>query len=229
MNEEIKEELKQKQKLDPLKPQAELDSDDMGVEFSPMSPPDAYKPPSSEKVPYEDMHPFLQHLTDEHVELKALIEGFNSALKHLKEKKPQTPEINQAIENFFLHFENDFHEHNRKEERALFPLLHKYLLESGEHSPTDEPITGINLLEDEHIEISRLVTMTYQLFQLSQCPFEKEAREKLFEFAIVKGFELVEAINLHIFREDEIIFGLAHRLIESGELDRISEISTLKS
>ena len=45
-------------------PEVEIDMEG-GV--SPYAPPEAYNPPSKgEKIPYEDMHPFLQEFIDEH-------------------------------------------------------------------------------------------------------------------------------------------------------------------
>ena len=49
---------------DPLKRVVEKQTDQ--EELSPMDPPEAYEPPNLEAVPYEEMHPFLQKLRDEH-------------------------------------------------------------------------------------------------------------------------------------------------------------------
>ena len=55
------------------------------AELSPMDPPEAYDPPQLEAVPYEDLHPLLQGLCDEHKEYTEKMEVFEEALAGIQE------------------------------------------------------------------------------------------------------------------------------------------------
>ena len=79
-------ELKVINKSDPLKRSAEKDS---GMdEFSPMDPPDAYAPPNLEEVAYEDLHPILQELIDEHKVVSDKLEGIRRNLDQFAKGGP---------------------------------------------------------------------------------------------------------------------------------------------
>jgi hypothetical protein len=142
---------------DPIKRQTEVSANDRGTEFSPMSPPEAYNPPSSIKVDYEKCHEAIKHLIDEHQVLKKILTSFESMLKLVKSNSAASYQLKDEINKTLENFKQDFGDHNKKEEKHLFPILASRFLEIGEHSKTKRPITPINVLEDEHTEATQLI------------------------------------------------------------------------
>lgn len=103
-------------------------------EYSPMDPPDAYKPPSITPVPYDELAPFLRHLCDEHKIILTELEKFESALAEIR-KEGINKGLNKMLADFFQFLDDSIVLHHLKEERILFPILHDRLLDKGEHSP----------------------------------------------------------------------------------------------
>lgn len=54
--------------------------------YSPMDPPDAYKPQGVESVPYEELHAVMQLLIDEHKTALEKIAALEATLIEIKEK-----------------------------------------------------------------------------------------------------------------------------------------------
>jgi hemerythrin-like domain-containing protein len=207
---------------DPIKRQVEVSAKDRGEELSPMSPPEAYEPPCSIKVDYEQLHPALKHFVDEHLELKNNLIEFESALTKLQKDTGTALGLNKDILNFIINFIHEFDSHNKKEEKYLFPLLAKRFLEVGEHSKAKIPITPIDVLEDEHTEASRLATEAHYIWTLVFKVADQSTQRLLFKDFLVKSLKLIEIIRLHIFREDEIVFSLAQKHLTPEELDLIN-------
>ena len=109
-------------KTDPLKVNAEKGME--GEENSPMDPPDAYGGAVIEDVPYEALHPLLQHYMDDHVKAVEMIERFDKALAKFKEQQYRMDEeTNGEFHDFFEYYDEHLLDHNRREERQLFPTL----------------------------------------------------------------------------------------------------------
>ena len=83
-------------------------------------------------------------------------------------------------------------EHNKKEEKLLFPLLHKRLLETGEHSTADEHKTAVDIMEDEHIKVAQLGALCLNFLGLGSRLEDKQSREIVFELAYDQGKTIVE-------------------------------------
>lgn len=212
--------VKIRRKDDPIR--RNVDKGDHEEEMSPMAPPDAYAPPGEgQSVAYEDMHPLLQGFRDEHERCVAQLEAFESALGHLQEHGPD-PRTNDALGRFFEFMESEVLPHMRREERVLFPLLARRLLESGEHSQGDPPTTGVDVLEAEHVQLIQLSAVVLNFFGLATRLGDPQARRFTLDTAIQHGRELVEVLRLHMFREDNIAFSLAHGMITSEELDALA-------
>jgi iron-sulfur cluster repair protein YtfE (RIC family) len=99
-------------------------------------------------------------------------------------------------------------------------VLHAKLLAQGEHGTGTVPRTAIDLMEDDHVKFIQLGALTFNLLGLAaRLP---DARSALFTFdaAYETSRELTETIRLHIYREDNILFPLAHKLLSKEELDR---------
>ncbi len=76
--------LKKLNKQDPLKRMVERQNET--EEFSPMDPPEAFKPPVLDEVKYEDMHPLIQRLMKEHLKCNEVISDFENTLNDLHSK-----------------------------------------------------------------------------------------------------------------------------------------------
>ena len=191
-------------------------------EMSPMDPPEAFAPSTVDPVAYEDMHPLLQKLMDEHKVFVKVLDNFESALTEWKQSKwIFNDSINKNFKELFSFLDNNTPEHNKKEEKQLFPLLHKKLLETGEHSTGDIPKTGVDIMEAEHIQIAQLGALCLNFLGLGSRMQDKTSRELTFEYAYSQGKEIVEIMRLHIYREDETLLPLAMKLISKDEFENL--------
>lgn len=216
-----KEELAYLQKVDPLKKQVEVSAKDRGADLSPMSPPEAHTPPSSVKVEYEQMHPYLKKLVDEHNDLKLVMGEFRKTVDHIGISRETTGRVDKSVRNFFNIFMTDFLVHNREEEKVLFPVLAKRFLEIGEHSKAANPITPIDVLMSEHIEALQVAVEAKCTWELLQQVFDPPSQTILLGNFMRKTNTLLEMMKLHIFREDDIVFSLAQKHLTQEELDSL--------
>lgn len=213
---------KRLQKGDPLKKQASIPETTKEGE-SPMDPPTSYAPSTVEKVEIKDMAPLLKDLIKEHNHAKKALNKFEKVLHQLKEDKWKiNQEINKELSEFFHFFDHQIMAHNRVEEKTLFPLLHQRLLENGEHA-TDKKQTAIDLMEDDHILFIQLGTLTFNLIGIASRLSADNDKNIVFEMAYQNGLELIENLRLHIYREDETLFPLAHQLISEEEFKTLLE------
>ncbi len=198
-----------------------VDKGDHEEELSPMAPPDAYAPPGEDQsVPYEEMHPFLQGLRDEHEECVAELQAFESALDNLRNHGP-SGEVHDVLAKFFGFLERVVLPHNRREELVLFPLLAQRLVESGEHSKGPQPTTAIDVLRADHVELLQVAAVMTNFFRIAPRLPDEASQHYIIDASIRLGRNLVELLRLHIFREDVVVFSLAHKLLNAEELDRM--------
>jgi hemerythrin-like domain-containing protein len=189
-------------------------------ELSPMNPPDAFSPSTVEPVAYEDMAPFLQKLMDEHKVFTGVLDKFESAMIEWKKNDwIFTDDINKSFKELFEFLDKNTPVHNSKEEKKLFPLLNKRLIETGENSTGDPPKTAVDIMEDEHIIIAQSGALCLNFLGLGSRLEDKKSKEITFEQAFNQGMAIVETMQLHIFREDETLFPLAMKLISKEELE----------
>jgi hemerythrin-like domain-containing protein len=189
-------------------------------EFSPLDPPGAYSPPSMDAVAYEEMHPFLQQLVQEHKACIKELDTFEQALLCIQ-KEGLNKEADQHIRDFFYFFDNNIVKHNQKEEATLFPLLRQRLIENGEHGKGQETLTGVDVLEDDHVKALQLAAVVFNFFGLAMRLPNLESRMIVMDAALEQGKTLVELLKLHIFREDNIAFAQAHRLMTRVEFEEM--------
>ena len=128
--------------------------------------------------------------------------------------------INDAFNEFFVAFDENIMPHNRREEKGLFLILQEKLLASGEHSTGEEKHTPVDLMEDEHISMIQLATLSFNMLGLAMRLKDEVDIAMTFDLAYHKGKELVEMLKLHIFREDNTIFPLAQQLLTKEEFER---------
>jgi len=204
---------------------AEIEEINIGeAEMSPFSPPSAYDAPKEEEVAYEDMHPFLQELMDEHKEYSQKLEMFEETIM-LIEGGRIDKEIDARLREFFAYMDEEVIPHNRLEEKALFPAISKSMVKEGKHSKGDEKFNVIDVLEDEHVKIIQMVSVTFNMFALFVRIPDERSRIMILDVAINQSKELLELLKLHIYREDTIIFSYASRYLSVSELSEIQESS----
>ncbi|MCC6866850.1 MAG: hemerythrin domain-containing protein [Ignavibacteria bacterium] len=206
-------------KNDPIKRFVEKESSD---ELSPMDPPDAYSPPALEKFEYEEFHPFIQKFLDEHKASLKQMDEFEQTLKSIQDgSNDSKPEISKSLSQFFSFIDSKLVLHNVKEEKILFPLLQKRLLENGEHSKGVFPKTGVDNLESEHVKLMQITSVCFNFFGLASRLPDADSRTIVLDLAIEQGKALIEYLRLHIFREDNVIFPLAQKFITEEEFDEM--------
>ena len=204
-------------RIDPLRKQAERGLGS-GTGLSPMDPPDAYAPPSVEPVPAEALHPFLRKFRDEHVPFMEELNAFEAAILSIQ-KTAYTKESDAKLRRFFQFFDHEFIPHSRREEATLFPLLRERLMASGEHGGGSGPTTAADVMEDEHVKAMQLAAVVVNFLGLVfRLPDERSGMIVL-DAALEQGKNLVELLRLHVFREDNVVCSLAHRLISTAEFD----------
>ncbi|HEY9168046.1 MAG TPA: hemerythrin domain-containing protein [Lutibacter sp.] len=200
---------------DYLKRNIEKDTDGK-MEFSPMDPPDAYKPPSIQSVNYDELSLFLRHLTDEHKIILSELQKFETTLLEIR-KEGINKDRNKQLGDFFKFLDDIIVLHNLKEERILFPLLHDRLIDKGEKSTAAIPETAVDMLENDHIKMMQLTTLAFSLMGMASRLTDATSRAVLTDTAIEQGKSLVELIRLHIFRAENVVFALAHKYISEVE------------
>ena len=194
-------------------------------EASPMNPPDAFSPSTVEPVEYKDMAPFLQKFIDEHKVCINVLNDFESALNNWKRNGwIFNEDINKSFKSLFSFLDNNATIHNKNEEKTLFPLLHKRLIETGEQSSAEEPKTAVDVLEDDHIKIAQLGALCLNFLGLGSRLEDKKSREIVFELAYEQGKAIVETMRLHIYREDETLFPLSMKLISQKEFEEMESL-----
>lgn len=212
-----KQELNQ---VDPLTKQPEEGSigDDT---LSPMDPPeDPYAPPGLDRVAVEDMHPLLQTLCEEHSTLSAALNIVDESLKEV-ENKGFDADLQNLLLGFCQVVDWDFIPHSRREEMTLFPLLHERLIQSGEHSRGRTTTTAVELMLDDHLKFIQLSAVITNFLKIAPHLPDDGSTLVLRDAAVRHTKTLIALLRLHMFREDNIVFPSAHRLITTEELDAL--------
>jgi len=213
-------ENKPDKKTDYIKRFVEKDTEADPV-YSPMDPPDAYKPQGVDPVPYEDLHPIFQLFMDEHKNTLAKIDELEQTLILIK-KEGITRERNKKLGEFFGFLDDKIVMHNLKEERVLFPLIHDRMIDNGEHGTGPVPDTAVDMLENDHIKMMELATLTFSLMGIASRITDPVSNAILVDTAIEQGLSLVEMFRLHIFREDNVVFPLAHKYLTENDFNKIA-------
>jgi len=215
--------LRELQRMDPLRKQAESGLDG-GYGLSPMDPPDAYSPPGLQAVPEADLHPFLRSVRDKHAPLVGELDAFEETILAIQ-KSGYTSEFDAGLRRFFHFLEREFGSQGRRETAALFPLLRARLIADGEHGRGSDPITAIDLMEDEHSKAMQVAAVIVNFLGLAFRLPDQGSRLIVLDAALEQGKSLVELLRLHVFREGNVICSLAHRLISSAELDTMQSLA----
>lgn len=211
--------LKNLNKLDPLKRMVERQEET--EEFSPMDPPDAFQPPSLDEVQYEDMHPLIQSLMDEHKACNEVINTFETTLISLHTDGFSKNTL-EGINDFFSFFDDSIIEHNRKEDDTVFAELNTILHEKEEFSTGTEK-TVVDLMEDDHIKMLQLAAISFNLFGLITRIPDESSGMVILDLAVEQSKALIEMLKLHIFREDNVVFPIANKYLSTKVLDTLNK------
>ena len=208
---------------DPLDRSAHRQTD--APEFSPMNPPDAYAPPATDEIPYEDMPTFLQKLMDDHKNFKQALDSFEEALGRLREQglPRKSGEVDEALSGFFSFLDETIVAHHTHEERILFPLLRERLLETGEHGVGNSPTTAVDIMDDDHARGMQLAAVAFNFLGLASRLPDERSRAIVLDAAIEQGNALIELMRLHMFREDTVVFSMAAKCLTPDELKRMQQ------
>ncbi len=196
--------------------------DDDSEELSPMNPPDAYDLTRTLNVEDENYSDVLKSFIDDHSEVLQKLEIFEKSLISFKENNfVFTEDINKSFNEFFVYFDDCILPHNKKEERGLFDLLHRKLIETGELRNPENPETAVDVMEDDHVKFIQLATLTFNFLGLASRLNDNQSKTLTFDVAYNSGIELVELMKLHIFRENQTLFPLAHKLLTNKDFQSI--------
>jgi hemerythrin-like domain-containing protein len=195
--------------------------EELNAQFSPLNPPDAYHPPSSENMATEDLHPFLRSFVKENDAIRAALLKFEETIMVMK-AKGVTAEVNGNLKEFFQFFNEEFIPHARREEKTLFPILDQALRKERDEGLGLEITTAVDLMEDDHLKAIQLTVVIFNFFGLVSRLKDQVSRDLVMDAAFEQADQLIELLRLHIFREDTIVFPLAHKTIDPQELDRLT-------
>lgn len=205
------------QLYDPVGKQSERDFEQVGL--SPMDPPEAYAPPNLEAISAVEMHPFLAHLATEHTKLTEALDTLEGVLSDVKSNGFST-QADHAIMRFLEVFDHDFVPHSQEEEDLLFPLLHTRLVEDGEHSKGGKTVTtAVHVMCNEHRLALQHASVMMNFVRMGTCLPDERSAQMVIDAGLREAEKLVELLRLHMFREDNIVFVSAQRLISKAELD----------
>lgn len=189
---------------------------------SPMNPPKAYDLQKKMDIPYEDLPKALQKLYDDHCQYLEVLDAFEKALIEFRDKRwVINPQVSTAFRDFFEFVDVHASVHNLKEEKALFPLLRKRLIEKGECSPGLNPTTPTDVMEDEHIKVMQLSCLVFNLLGLGAKIPDPLSKNITYQVAMEQGREIVEIMRLHIFKENQVLFPLAVKHLTEEEFAEI--------
>lgn len=187
-----------------------------GEVSSPMDPPAPYDLSQPLKIPFEDLAPPLRDLVSDHEKFLPRIDAFEKAILEFKKNTyKMTPDVSQSFKAFFEMIDTEMLDHHIKEEKVLFPLLRKYLIERGECSPGRPPRTAIELMENDHLGTMQTASLVFNLIGLGSKIQHPESRNIVLDHAVEQAREMIESLRLHIFKENQVLFPQAQQLFKS--------------
>lgn len=211
--------LKNLNKHDPLKRMVERQNET--EELSPMDPPDAFQPPALDDAKYDDMHPLIQSLMDEHKTCNEVISTFENTLNALHTDGFSKNTL-EGINDFFSFFDESVIVHNKKEDDTIFDSLNTILHEKEEYSTGTEK-TVVDLMEDDHIKMLQLAAISFNLFGLVTRIPDEGSGMVILDLAVEQSKALIEMLKIHIFREDNVVFPIANNYLSLEVLDAMKK------
>lgn len=190
---------------------------------SPMDPPQPFHLAGIERLDRASLPEALGILIDDHNVFLTVLDDFEKALIKFKDAGWNIdPETSKSMKAFFRYMDEEVSVHNAREEKALFPILHKKLVACGECSPGEHPKTAVNIMEDDHLKVAQANCLVFNLLGIGSRLKDAESRHTVFQISYDQGREIVETMRLHIFKENEVLFQLAQKWITADEFQFIS-------
>ncbi|WP_373028555.1 hemerythrin domain-containing protein [Sulfurovum sp.] len=170
-----------------------------------------------DEIPYEDMHPFLQELIDEHHVYTKELNAFEEAVAMIESGKVDR-EVDEKLRQFFSYFDDQIVSYDQEGEKYLFVSVSKKMI-------TDENFNVIEFLEADHVKSIQMAAITFNMLALFSRVPDKQSRFIVLDVALKQAKELIELLRVHIYREDTMIFPYAQRNFTHEELTEIQQRS----
>ncbi|MDE2026927.1 MAG: hemerythrin domain-containing protein [Candidatus Omnitrophica bacterium] len=200
----------------------EPDSTTFNSQLSPLNPPDAFHPPSSDNIAIDDLHPYLRQLAGEHEAIRLALKKFEETIMAIKEKGV-TKEVNNALKDFFQFFNEELMAHMKREEKDLFPILTQALNNKRKGSSFEGVTTAVDVMEEDHLKAVQLTVVIFNFFGLVARLNDQVSRDLVMDAALAEADQLIELLRLHIFREETIIFPFIHKSVDIKELNCLQD------
>ena len=84
--------------------------------------------------------------------------------------------------------------------------------------------TPVDVMEMEHLEAIQLAAISLNLYSLSFKLLDQDSKILVLDSALKTAQNLVELLKLHVFRENNILFPLAQKLISEEEFKHLIEV-----
>jgi len=168
-------------------------------------------------ISYEDMHPLLQELIDEHNVYTKELNAFEEAIAMVESGKVNR-EVDEKLRQFFSYFDDQIVSYNQEGEKYLFVRISKKMTE-------DENFNVMDFLETDHVKSIQMAAVTFNMLALfSRIPDEK-SRFIILDVALKQAKELLELLRVHIYREGTMVLPYAQRNFTDEELTEIQQRS----
>jgi hemerythrin-like domain-containing protein len=170
-----------------------------------------------EEIPYEEMHPFLQELIDEHHIYTKELDVLEETIAMIESGKVDR-EVDDKLRQFFYYFDSQIVNHNKGGEKYLFAGIAQKMTENK-----NENINVIGALESDHVKSIQMAATAFNMFGLfSRIPDEK-TRFIILDIALNQSKELLELLKVHIYREGTMIFPYAQKNFTNVELTQMQQ------
>lgn len=170
-----------------------------------------------DEISYEDMHPFLQELIDEHHLYTKELNAFEEAIAMIESGKVDK-EVDDILRQFFTYFDEQIVSYDQEGEKYLFASVSKKMTE-------DENSNIIGSLETDHMKSIQMAAVAFNMLALFSRIPDEQSRFIVLDVALKQAKELLELLRVHIYREDTMIFPYAQRNFSDEELTEIQQRS----
>jgi hemerythrin-like domain-containing protein len=113
--------------------------------------------------------------------------------------------------------------HNRLEEKVLFYKLGEKLIAKKKFNNDGSSNTVVDIMIDDHAKLIQLSALAFTLLGLAPRLPDQNSRLIVLDIAIEQSMAMIELLQLHIYREDHIVFDLAQQHLTENELTEITQ------
>ena len=170
-----------------------------------------------DEIAYENMHPFLQELIDEHNVYTKKLNAFEEAIAIIESGKVDK-DIDEKLRQFFSYFDEQIVSYDQEGEKYLFAKVSKKMTEA-------ENISIMGSLENDHMKSIQMAAVAFNMLALFSRIPDENSRFIILDMALKQAKELLELLRVHIYREDTMIFPYAQRNFTDEELTEIQQRS----